>query len=90
MTTYLQLRSLVTQAGEVELSLHPVPIPALAGEEVLVRIEATPINPSDLGLLIGPADPATAPRGQRHHHRHHPTGRHAVHGRPARPVHAGG
>jgi NADPH:quinone reductase-like Zn-dependent oxidoreductase len=52
----LQLRSLVTKDGEVQLSLARVPVAELATDEVLVRVEATPINPSDLGLLLGPAD----------------------------------
>ncbi len=56
----LQLRSLVTQGGTLELSLARVPVGAPAADEVLVRIEGTPINPSDLGLLLGPADPASA------------------------------
>ncbi len=58
--TALQLRSLVTEAGELQLSLASVPVPEPGADEVLVRIEATPINPSDLGLLLGPADPASA------------------------------
>jgi NADPH2:quinone reductase len=52
----LQLRSLVKASGELELSLARVPVPLPADDEILVRIEATPINPSDLGLLLGPAD----------------------------------
>ncbi|MGE4072934.1 MAG: zinc-binding dehydrogenase [Lysobacterales bacterium] len=57
--TSLQLRSLVRSNGELELSLQRVPIPEPGPEEVLVRIEATPINPSDLGLLFGAADLST-------------------------------
>jgi len=56
----LQLRSLVKKSGELELSLVKVPIPEPGPDEVVVRVEATPINPSDLGLLIGPADMSTA------------------------------
>ena len=56
----LQLRSLLKASGELELSLVPVPIPEPGLDEVLVRIEASPINPSDLGLLLGPADLSTA------------------------------
>ena len=56
----LQLRSLVKANGELELSLAKVPIPKPAADEVLVRVEATPINPSDLGLLLGPAVLSTA------------------------------
>jgi len=55
----LQLRSLVTEGGELQLSLAKVPIPTPGPDEVLVRIEGTPINPSDLGLLLGPADLST-------------------------------
>ena len=54
--TALQLRSLVRRGGELEVSLAEVEVPEPAADEVLVRIEATPINPSDLGLLFGAAD----------------------------------
>jgi NADPH2:quinone reductase len=56
----LELRSLVTSRGTLELSLHDVPVPSPAANEVLVRVEASPINPSDLGLLIAGADMSTA------------------------------
>src|SRR5665213_3477280 len=59
-TEGLQLRSLVKKSGELELSLVPVTLPDPAGDEVVVRIEAAPINPSDLGLLLGAADMGTA------------------------------
>ena len=59
----LQLRSLVTPAGALELSLASVDIPAPAADEVVVRIEAAPINPSDIGLLFGAADMAAATFG---------------------------
>lgn len=59
-TTGLQLRSLITKSGELELSLAEVTLPEPGPEQVIVKIEATPINPSDLGLLIGPADMSTA------------------------------
>jgi NADPH:quinone reductase len=52
----LELRSLVTSQGTLELSLRDVPVPKPAANEVLVRVEASPINPSDLGLLIPGAD----------------------------------
>jgi NADPH2:quinone reductase len=55
----LQLRSLVKESGEIELSLVRVPTPKPAADEVVVRVEATPINPSDIGLLFGAADLAT-------------------------------
>ncbi|WP_445165884.1 zinc-binding dehydrogenase [Mycolicibacterium sp. Dal123E01] len=52
----LELRSLVMSAGTLELSLHDVDVPTPKDNEVLVRIEAAPINPSDLGLLVAGAD----------------------------------
>jgi NADPH:quinone reductase-like Zn-dependent oxidoreductase len=58
--TGLQLRSLLKKSGELELSLVNVPTPEPAADEVVVRVEAAPINPSDLGLLIGPADMSSA------------------------------
>jgi NADPH:quinone reductase len=56
----LQLRTLITKAGKLELSLQEVAIPALKDSEVLIRVEASPINPSDIGLLFGAADMSTA------------------------------
>lgn len=57
--TGLELRSLIRKSGELELSLAKVPVPEPEDDQVVVKVEATPINPSDLGLLLGPADPAT-------------------------------
>jgi len=58
--TMLQLRSLIRASGELELSLAEVPVPQPGPDEVLVRVQATPMNPSDLGLLFGTADMSTA------------------------------
>ena len=58
--TGLQLVSLLKSSGELEVSLTDVPVAEPKENEVLVRIDATPINPSDLGLLFGPADIAGA------------------------------
>ena len=55
----LQLRSLVTPAGQLEVSLVRTPTQAPGDDEIVVRIEATPINPSDIGLLFGPANLGT-------------------------------
>jgi len=57
--TGLQLRSLIKSSGELEISLQDVPTPEPGPDEVVVRVEATPINPSDLGLLTGAADLST-------------------------------
>jgi NADPH2:quinone reductase len=56
----LQLRSEIKSNNILELSLVDVPTPEPAADEVVVRVEATPINPSDLGMLLGPADMLTA------------------------------
>ncbi len=55
----LQLQSLVRGSGELEVALHKVPVPEPAADEVLLQVQATPINPSDLGLLFGAADLGT-------------------------------
>ena len=56
----LQLRSLIKKNGELEISLLEIPTPEPSADEVVVRVEASPINPSDLGLLTGAADMTTA------------------------------
>ncbi|MFN0147617.1 MAG: zinc-binding dehydrogenase [Dehalococcoidia bacterium] len=58
--TGLQLRSTVRPDATVEVSLATVPTPVPAAGEVVVRVEASPINPSDLGLLFAGADMTTA------------------------------
>ena len=60
MRTGQQLRSLVTADGILELSLATVEVPEPGPDEVLIRVEAAPINPSDLGLLLAGADMSTA------------------------------
>lgn len=59
-THALQLRSLIQASGELEISLVEVPVPTPRDNEVLVQVEAAPLNPSDQGLLFGPADLKTA------------------------------
>jgi NADPH:quinone reductase-like Zn-dependent oxidoreductase len=56
----LQIRSLVKKSGVLEVSLVSVPTPEPAADEIVIRVEATPINPSDIALLLGPIDPDTA------------------------------
>ena len=58
--TGLQMRSMISSAGELTLSLARVPTPKPGPGEVLVKLEAAPINPSDIGLLLGAADVSTA------------------------------
>ncbi|HEB90562.1 MAG TPA: NADH oxidase [Deltaproteobacteria bacterium] len=59
----LQIESTVTPDGRLEISLASAEIPPLGPDDVLVRVEAAPINPSDLGLLFGPADIRKATAG---------------------------
>ncbi len=56
----LELRSTVKSSGELELMLLSLPLPVPKPEQVLIRIDASPINPSDQGLLFGAADMSTA------------------------------
>lgn len=57
--TGLELRSKIHADGTLTLSLEEVSLAAPVGDEVIVQVEAAPINPSDLGLLLGPADVST-------------------------------
>ena len=47
-----EIRSTVTNEGTLELSIANQERPVPADNEVLVKVEAAPINPSDLALLI--------------------------------------
>jgi len=58
--TALQLQSLVTAEQTVRLSLEEVHVPEPGPSEVLVQVDAAPINPSDLGLLLAGADVSAA------------------------------
>ena len=58
--TQLQMRSLIRASGEFELSLASALIPEPGPNEVLIRVQAAPLNPSDLGLVFGAADMSTA------------------------------
>ena len=69
-STALQLRSTVLAGGTLQVQLESVPVPAPGPDEVLIQIQATPINPSDIGLLFGAANLSTV----------------AVAGTPALPV----
>src|SRR3954449_7423241 len=58
--TGLQLRSVVKNNGDLEISLVNVSTPEPGADEVVVRVEASPITPSAPGFLIGVADMTTA------------------------------
>jgi NADPH2:quinone reductase len=57
--TGLQLRSTVKEDHTLEITLIDMAVPEPGPDEVLVQVEATPLNPSDLALLFGPADLTT-------------------------------
>ena len=62
LTTH-ELRSLVTSEGRLKLSIEEAPVPVPGADEVVVRIEAAPLNPSDIVNLLGQADVATLRAG---------------------------
>jgi NADPH2:quinone reductase len=53
----LELCSKISSDGTLELFLEEVVVPEPAPDELVIRIEAAPLNPSDIILLLGPADP---------------------------------
>ncbi|MDP3552138.1 MAG: zinc-binding dehydrogenase [Novosphingobium sp.] len=55
-----RLVSKLDSDGTLSVALEQFTVSAPTGSEVVIRVEATPINPSDLGLLFGPADIANA------------------------------
>jgi len=59
-STYLQMFSTLTAEGDLRLELKEQPMPIPGENEVLIRIEATPINPSDHGVMFGWASMASA------------------------------
>src|SRR5882762_11812883 len=65
MTTMnsLELRTKITSEARLELWLEQVTVPKPAADEVVVRIDAAPLNPSDIILLLGPIDPINIQAG---------------------------
>lgn len=55
----IELRSKITSDGELHLWLEDVKIPEPVSDEVVIFVEAAPLNPSDIGLLFGPVNPLT-------------------------------
>jgi len=60
LTNARQLFSTVTEDDRLVLSIEPLAVPEPGPDEVVVEMKAVPINPSDLGLLLAPADLTTA------------------------------
>jgi len=52
-STYKQMLSTVSKDGKLTMALHDKPMPTPGTDEVIVCIEATPINPSDHGVMFG-------------------------------------
>ncbi len=58
--TNLTMLTEIKPDGVLELYLAALPMPTPKAHEVLVKVQATPINPSDLGLMVGAADVTSA------------------------------
>jgi NADPH2:quinone reductase len=54
----LQLRSAISEYGVLTIDLAYAPVPEPADDEVVIRVEAALLNPSDMALLTYPADPS--------------------------------
>ena len=66
---YLQVVSTATDNGNIiELSQQRVVTKEPEGKQVLIQIEAAPINPSDLGPLLGSADVSSSTQSGAHEH----------------------
>ena len=59
MNSSKQIKSKISKEGLLTISIDEVDVPQPSAGEVLIKVQATPINPSDLGLLVGPADIST-------------------------------
>ena len=64
----LQMQSCVHEEGTIECALFEVDIASPKDNEVMVKIEASPINPSDLGLMFGAADVGSIRASERNGH----------------------
>ena len=89
-----QLFTTITDDHELVLSVEPLEVAAPGPDEIVVAVQAAPINPSDLGLLLGPADLSSARREEVGDHPAlvaslHPAGRRLVAGRLGKKLSAG-
>ena len=55
----LQLTSTIKENATLEIGLTNIEVPVPGDNDVLIEVQATPINPSDLGTLIGAGDVST-------------------------------
>jgi NADPH2:quinone reductase len=58
--TNIQLTSLISEDNKLTLALKNIDMPQPGADEVVIRIEAAPLNPSDLAVLFSAADMSTA------------------------------
>ena len=58
--TNIQLTSTISDDNKLTLALQDIEVPQPGADEVVIRIEAAPLNPSDLGVLFSAADMTTA------------------------------
>ena len=56
----IQLVSTISDDNKLTLSLQDIEMPQPGADEVVVRIEAAPLNPSDFGVMFSAADMSTA------------------------------
>ncbi len=63
--TFTIMLTEASASGQLEVFFEKRPMPLPRDHEVLVKVQATPINPSDLGLLFGPVDVSEATAGER-------------------------
>ncbi|WP_158969921.1 zinc-binding dehydrogenase [Paraglaciecola sp. L3A3] len=56
----IQLISTITEDNKLTLALQSIEMPKPSADEVVIRIEAAPLNPSDLGVMFSAADMSTA------------------------------
>ena len=61
----LQMQSCVHENATVECALVEITVPEPEADQVVVAIDAAPINPSDLGLMFGAADLSSARAAER-------------------------
>ena len=59
----LQLTSTIKEDATLEIALRDIEIPKPGADDVLIEVKASPINPSDLGTLVGAGDLSSIRRG---------------------------
>ena len=63
-STMLAMRSLIKEDGTLEIALHEQPVPEPGPDQVLIKVEAAPVNPSDLAMMFGMPDLIDGAQGE--------------------------